>query len=175
MRRLIRQFLPFVFIAVLAFEPAACRRKKADNEDTNRPAMMLAMNDPRTSIQLVHGFYALESGTWRWTEKTFAASLRVPPDGAQNGARLLMKATIPQRQIDQLGPMTLSASVNGTGVPPETFAHAGDFLYERDVPAAAFSQDIATVEFSLDKVAPAPPPDQRQLGIVVISVGFMRK
>jgi hypothetical protein len=160
---------------MLAFLPAACRRKKAETEDANRPAMMLAMNDPRTSIQLIRGFYAVESGTWRWTERSFAASLRVPADAAQNGARLLMKVTVPQTQIDKLGSMTLSASVNGVGLPPETYAHAGGFLYERDVPATAFRQDIALVEFALDKVAPAPPPDKRLLGIVVTSVGFMRK
>jgi len=162
-------------MAVLAFVPAACRRKKAEAEDATRPAMMLAMNDPRTSIQLVHGFYPLESGAWRWTEKAFTASLRVPPDAPQNGARLLMKLTVPQSQIDKLGSMTLSASVSGVGLPPEIFSHAGDFLYQRDVPATAFKQDMATVEFALDKVAPAPPPDKRQLGIVVSSVGFMRK
>ena len=160
---------------MIAFFPAACRRKKADAEDANRPAMMLAMNDPRTSIQLIHGFYPVENGSWRWTEKAFSASLRVPADAAQNGARLLMKVTVPQTQIDKVGPLTLNASVNGASLPPETFAHAGDFLYQRDVPAAAFKQDVATVEFTLDKVAPAPPPDQRQLGIVVSSVGFMRK
>jgi len=175
MRRLARQSLPFVLIAFLAFIPAACRRKKADAEDATRPAMMLAMNDPRTSIQLVRGFYAVESGTWRWTEQAFAASLRVPADAAQIGARLLMKVTVPQTQIDKLGPMTLSAHVNGMGLPAETFAHAGDFLYERDVPATAFKQDNALVEFALDKVAPAPAPDKRLLGIVVSSVGFMRK
>jgi hypothetical protein len=160
---------------MLAFLPAACRRNKADAEDATRPAMMLAMSDARASIQLIRGFYALESGTWRWTGQAFAASLRVPPDAPQNGARLLMKVTVPQTQIDKLGPMTLSAHVNGVGLPAETFAHAGDFLYERDVPAAAFRQDIALVEFVLDKVAPAPPPDKRLLGVVVTSVGFMRK
>ena len=51
----------------------------------------------------------------------------------------------------------------------------GDFLYERDVPASALVQEMATVEFSLDKVAPPVAPDIRELGIVVTSVGFMGK
>jgi len=160
---------------MLAVVPAACRRKKADAEDVTRPATMLAMNDPRAPIQLIRGFYGLESGTWRWTGQAFAASLRVPADAAQNGARLLMKVTVPQTQIDKLGALTLSARVNGAGLPAETFAHAGDFLYERDVPATGFKGDLALVEFTLDKAAPAPPPDQRVLGIVVTSIGFMSK
>jgi len=137
--------------------------------------MMLAMSDARTPMQLVHGFYQLESGAWRWTGRTFGVSLRVPPNAAQNGARLMMKVTVPQTQLDKLKSLTLSAKVNGVDVAPEIYARAGDFLYERDVPATALPRDMATVEFSLDKVAPPARPDVRELGIVVTNVGFMAK
>ena len=137
--------------------------------------MLLAMSDARTSMQLIHGFYQLESGAWRWTEKTFGVSLRVPPNAARNGARLMMKVTVPQTQLDKLKSLTLSARVNGVDVAPETYSRAGEFLYQRDVPAAALAQDMAIVEFSLDKVAPPVPPDIRELGIVVTNVGFMGK
>ena len=136
---------------------------------------MLAMSDARTSMQLIHGFYQLESGAWRWTEKTFGVSLRVPANAARDGARLMMKLTVPQTQIAALQSITLSAKVNGVDLAPETYSHAGEFLYQRDVPAAVLAQDMATVEFSLDKVAPPVAPDIRQLGIVVTSVGFMGK
>src|ERR1700690_4106305 len=101
MRRLKRHFFPGVLIAVLALFPAACKRHPkpaAEAEDTDKPAMMLAMSDARTSMQLVHGFYQLENGAWRWTDKTFEVSLRVPPNAAKNGARLMMKVTVPQAQ-----------------------------------------------------------------------------
>lgn len=126
-------------------------------------------------MQLVHGFYQLEAGAWRWTERTFGVSLRVPPHAATNGARLMMKVTVPQTQLDKLQSLTLSARVNGVDLAPETYRRAGEFLYQRDVPAAALPQDMASVEFSLDKVAPPAPPDIRELGIVVTSVGFMGK
>ena len=137
--------------------------------------MMLGMADARTSMQLVHGFYQLENGAWRWTGRTFGVSLRVPPHAAANGARLMMKVTVPQAQLDKLKSLTLSARVNGTELSPETYDHAGEFLYRRDVPATALSQDMANVEFSLDKVAPPVAPDIRELGIVVMNVGFMAK
>lgn len=176
MRRLNRHFLPTLLIAVIAFFPAACRRRpKPSVEDTSKPAMILAMSDSRAPVQLVHGFYELEAGAWRWTGRTFGVSLRVPPNAAKNGAQFTMKVTIPQTQLDKLQSLTLSARVNGVDLAPETYSHAGEFLYQRDVPATALASDMANVEFSLDKVAPPAPPDIRELGIVVTNVGFMGK
>lgn len=178
MRRLAQHFFPTVLIAALVLSPAACRRKPkapAEAEDTSRPAMMLAMPDARASMQLTHGFYQLEGGAWRWTEKTFGVSLRVPPTAVRNGARLMMKVTVPQAHLDKVHSLTLSARVDGVDLTPETYSRAGEFLYQRDVPATALAQDMATVEFSLDKVAAPVAPDIRELGIVVTSVGFMAK
>jgi hypothetical protein len=176
MRRLNRYFLPALVAVALAVAPAACKRHpKPSAEDTGKPAMMLAMSDGRSQMQLVHGFYQLEAGAWRWTGKTFGVSLRVPANAARDGARLMMKVTVPQTQVDRLKSLTLSAQVNGVDVAPETYSRAGEFLYERDIPAAALVRDMASVEFSLDKVTPPVPPDVRELGIVVTSVGFMAK
>jgi len=136
---------------------------------------MLTMADTRTSMQLLHGFYQLESGAWRWTGQMFGVSLRVPPDAAKQGARVMLKLTIPQSQIDKLKSVTLTTRVNGVELTPETYTRAGDFLYEREVPAAALTTDMAAVEFSLDKVAPPTPPDVRALGVVVSGVGFMSR
>jgi hypothetical protein len=177
MRRLNRYFFPALVAAALVLFPAACRHrpKRAEAEDMSKPAMMLAMSDARTSLQLVHGFYQLEAGAWRWTERTFGVRLRVPPNAARNGARLMMKVTVPRTQLDTLKSLTLSARVNGVNVAPETYDRAGEFLYQRDIPATALAEEMAAVEFSLDKVAPPVPPDIRELGIVVTSVGFMGK
>ncbi|MGA3025628.1 MAG: hypothetical protein ABSF98_12725 [Bryobacteraceae bacterium] len=178
MRRLNKHFCPGVLIATLALFPAACKhRPKPPDEagDANKPAMMLAMSDARTSMQLIHGFYQLEAGAWRWTGQTFGASLRVPPNAARNGARLMMKVTVPQTQLDKLKSLTLGARVNGVELGPETYTRAGEFLYQREIPATVLLEDMATVEFSLDKVAPPVPPDVRELGIVVTNVGFMEK
>jgi hypothetical protein len=178
MRRLNRYFFPGVLIAALALFPAACKRRPkppAEAEDSSKPATMLAMADARASVQLIHGFYQVEGGAWRWTGRSFGVSLRVPPNAARNGARLMMKLTIPQTQLDKLRSLTLRASVNGVDAAPETYRRAGDFLYQRDIPAAALGEEMATVEFSLDQTAPPAPPDIRELGIVVSNVGFMEK
>jgi hypothetical protein len=138
--------------------------------------MVLQMADPRTSMQLIRGFYQLENSAWRWTGRTFAVSLRPPGDAAQHGAVLLMKLTIPQGQLDKLKSITLTPRVNSVQLPPETWTSAGEYLLQRDAPASAFTAGtLATVQFSLDKAVPPTPPDLRELGIVVTSVGFMKK
>jgi len=163
---------------MIALVPVACRRHHAprgDADDPNKPAMMLDMADSRASMQLVHGFYQLEAGAWRWTGKNFGVSLRVPPNAATNGARVMMKVVVTQAQLDKLKSLTLSARVNGVDLAPETYDHAGQFLYQRDIAATALPQDMATVEFTLDKVAAPASPDIRETGIVVLNVGFMAK
>ncbi len=174
-----RSILSGALVAVAVLTPVACRRHRLparEAEDTSRPAMVLEMADPRTSIQLISGFHQLENSAWRWTGRTFSLSLRPPDDAPQHGAVLLMKLTIPQGQIDKLKTIAVTAEVNSAALPPETYSSAGDFLFQRDVPASAFSAGkLATVRFSLDKAAPPTPPDLRELGLVVTSVGFMKK
>ncbi len=180
MRRLNRRsIVSGALVAVALLTPLACtrhRRATAQEEDMSRPAMVLQMADPRTSMQLIRGFHQLENSSWRWTARTFAVSLRPPDDATQRGAVLLMKLTIPQPQIDKLKTIAVTAQVNSATLPEETYSAAGDFLFQRDVPPSAFSAGgLATVQFSLDKAVPPTPPDLRELGIVVTSVGFMKK
>lgn len=174
-----RPILSGALVAVALLTPVACRRHRrapAEAEDMSRPAMVLQMADPRTSIQLIRGFHQLENSAWRWTEKTFAVSLRPPDGAAERGAVLLLKLTIPQPQIDKLKTIAVTAQVNSATLPAETYSASGDFLFQRDVPPSAFSAGkLATVQFSLDKAVPPTPPDLRELGIVVTSVGFMKK
>jgi hypothetical protein len=60
-------------------------------------------------------------------------------------------------------------------LPAETYTRPGDHIYRQDVPPSALSAAVATVDFSLDKSLPAGTLDQRELGIVVESVGFEAK
>jgi hypothetical protein len=71
--------------------------------------------------------------------------------------------------------VTLSASVNGTALPPETYSAAGEFEYTRDVDPKLLAGDAVNVEFTLDKFLPAGAVDGRELGLVASSVGFEAK
>lgn len=167
-------------LAVILLQAAACKREqraieRATIEESPELAAVVHVADPKTSFQLIKGFYALEGNSWRWTAGKFSVVLRAPAGARQKGATLRVKLNVPEAIAGKLGPQTLSARAAGVALPPETFPQAGDYEYVRDVPAAAFDQDSLTVEFSLDKTLPPGEVDRRELGIIVISVGLEPK
>src|SRR5512143_1558029 len=127
-------------VALLLFgitlAPVACKR---DRHAPSGPDLLsvVPMDDSNAGAQLVRGFYPLEGGPWRWTAGRFSVILRPPPGAAQFGARLELKLNIPEVACRQLGAMTLSATADGQPLAPEKYAAAGDYVYARDVPAAA--------------------------------------
>ncbi len=138
-------------------------------------APVIHVADPRTSFQLLKGFHALEQNSWRWTAGKFSVVLKPPARAAQNGATLRVKLTLPEPISQRLGTVTLSATVNHQALPPESYAKAGDYIYTRDVPGSALAGESATVDFALDKALPPGDVDQRELGIILTTVGLEPK
>jgi hypothetical protein len=162
-------------LAALAMGSAACRKHGADAEEPYRMQPAVRMSDPRAQMQLVNGFYGVEQGAWRWTKQRFSAVLRPPAGGAQKGATLTLRLTVPEVLISRLQSVTLTASVNGQALPAETYDHAGAYAYTRDVPAELLGGESAKVDFQLDKVMAPAPPDLRELGVVVQSIALNSK
>lgn len=181
MRRLTRRLaLPLLVLSLLLAPPACKRRRKkaqtaaAQVEDGKLLSMVQAA-DPRASVQLVKGFYDVEQNAWRWTMGKFTVSLRPPASASQKGALLVLKFSIPATVIEQLKSMTLSASANGVALAPETFTSSGDHVYSRDVPASALRAEAVNADFALDKYLKPHGADERELGVVVSTVGFEAK
>jgi len=174
MRRLI--FTSVLIISVLIV-PSACKRKKrADAERQQQQqsggmATMLHTSDPNASPQLIRGFHTIES-SWRWTQKTFAVTLKPPANAAKTGATLLLQLAISEPIAKSVGAQTLSARIGGIELAPEIFSKPGRYSYTRDVPASALGGDSVTVEFTLDKAAAGTGGDIRELGVIVSMVGF---
>jgi hypothetical protein len=154
----------------LAFAPPGCNRKS-----NTHYAAVLQMADPQAQTQLVSGFYGVEAGAWRWTKQNFSVNLGLPLGAAQKGAWLRVRVTAPAALIARLGTITLTASVNGHRLTPETYSAPGGYTYERDAPASMLKDDYARVDFTLDKVMPAAGQELRDLGIVVSSAGLEPK
>ncbi|HXK04410.1 MAG TPA: hypothetical protein VMS37_18550 [Verrucomicrobiae bacterium] len=172
----IRWAVPLVAAALLL--APACKRKKVNvaiDEETPRMLSVLNMADPKAEPQLVKGFHGVESSAWRWTEKQFTVALRPPFGAAQKGAKLTVKLTVPQPTIDKLKTVSLSASVGGLTLPPETYTTPGDYQYVRDIPASVLAGESVRVDFQLDKAMPPSGADVRELGIIVFSVGLESK
>jgi hypothetical protein len=166
---------PAVFAAALALAlalaPLGCSRKT----DVPRTLSIVQMGDPQAQAQLVSGFYPIEADAWRWTKQKFSVLLAPPSGAAQKGAWLRVRVTAPDVLIAKVGTVTLSASVNGQPLPPETYSAAGAYTYERDVPASLLTGGSVKVDFALDKVMPPAGQELRELGIVALSAGLEPK
>ena len=132
----------------------------------------LKMGDISADRQLIGGFYQIEQNQWRWAARRFAVVLSPPPGSKRAGGILRLHFFIPNSQIAALGPITLSAEIENSALPPETFIKGGAYTYSRSVPAAAFRGSLLPVVFSLDKGIGRSEADPRELGAVVTEVSL---
>lgn len=155
-----------------------CKREASEaavaSEQAADLASALDMSDPRMATQMTQGFHSLESGSWRWVASKFGVTLS-PPDGTARGAQLELKFSLPASVFDKLGAVTLSATVAGKALPPETLSSAGAYTYTRDLAAGTFGPGPVTIEFSTDKALPPAGADVRELALIVTHVGLNAK
>ena len=130
----------------------------------------IAMGNPADSSQLLSGFYGIEGNSWRWTARQFVIAFPGCREGQANKPHnLKLDVFVPDGQIQKLGPLTLTAVVNGTELPPETFRAAGVHTFMRAVPEVALQSNIVPVLFSLNRATPPESNAGRELGLVVNS------
>jgi hypothetical protein len=174
--RLPRSACIIALLVLIALAPSACKRKRRTQALAAEPSAALVsvvnVNDPVASAQLVRGFYPLEVNAWRWTMQKFTVALKPPPGAAQDGARLYFKFSFPEVIFTKLGPIRLSATMNGLALPEESYPKPGDYIYSRDVPASALAGDAVSVEFVCDKALPPTGGDARELALIAISIGL---
>jgi hypothetical protein len=144
-------------------------------EEPPLPSPEVQVADPRTPAQLLSGWHDVEHNAWRWTARNFAVRLRPPIGAAVKGATLTLHFTLPAVVISRLGPVTLSASIQGVRLAPETYRTARQALYARDVPPSLLSGNTVRIDFELDKVMLPGTGDPRELGVVVDRVGLETK
>ena len=176
----IRAWTSLAMAAALLTAGAGCKarrrvRVETVEEEAGPMASFVKMSEPKTAVQLVRGFYSLENGAWRWTKSAFSVTVRPPAGAAQNGARLEVKATMPDAVISKVHETSLHCTVNGQALEPEKIDKAGDFLYKRDIAASALAGDAVTLDFHLDKFLAAGQVEERELGMIVLSVGLFKK
>ncbi|MEO8100039.1 MAG: hypothetical protein ABI811_20230 [Acidobacteriota bacterium] len=172
-----RVYLVVGLCAVLAL--GGCKRRpSASDAPKEEPVELLSVlqaDDPKAAVQFAHGFYGLEGNNWRWTAAKFGVVLAPPAGGADRGARLELKFTIPAVIFDRLGPATLSVTVNGVALSPETYSKSGEYSYVRDVNGDVFAGGPVTIEFQCDKALPPENGDNRELSLIVTSIGLAAK
>jgi hypothetical protein len=176
----VRRLIVLLACAALLLTSTGCKpRDKIKTQPTEEAPAQLSsvvyMADPKASVQLLRGFHAVEGNAWRWTMGRFAVTLRPPATAAQRGATLKANFALPDAVMKKVGTVTITANVNGLVLPGERYEKPGDHAYSRDVPASALAAEAVTCEFVLDKFLPAGAVDQRELGLVMSSIGLEPK
>lgn len=136
------------------------------------PASSFSVADPSVVRQLVSGFYEVNDNRWRWTAPSFTVAFR-PPNlnytQPLRPARLTVSLYFPQAEIDQLGPITLTASGAEDQFGQTTYNAGGSHTFVADLPARALCTNVLPVTFSLNKSFHGSGGDARSLGMVVNS------
>lgn len=166
-------YLTLILTVVLPvlFLSGGCRRRHKPGEI----ASTIFASDPTVASHFTSGFYDIEDGAWRWTSKQFAVTLNPPPHSAERGGHLVMHLAVPDPVIQHSQFVELSCSVGGLKLAPQTFAKAGSYTYERDIPADKLDGSDVRIDFAVDHTLPPTGPDIRQLGIIVSQVGIVAK
>ncbi len=170
----------FILAVCAAALTTGCNRKSKPAQpvhvvEEERPALATFVHvaDPRAASQLLSGFYGVEQGSWRWTGKKFSVVLATPDNVAQKKISLVFKLAVPEPVIQKLRSITLSATLNGVALQPETYQKPGEYVYTREIDAKFLGGASAQVDFSLDKaLPPGAGGDSRELGLVATSIGF---
>ena len=154
--------LAVILLALLA----SCGTAPPVAKLTDALSSTVAMNDPGTSVQMVSGFSDLQSLVWRWTRQHFQVVLQPPASSQQRGAKLQFQFRYPQTTYESMGQFTLSTKLNGHPLDPQVYKEPGDYLLEREIPAAYFEGNAAVlVDFSTDKIG---HDKEDQVGLVAI-------
>ena len=132
--------------------------------------------DPADELQFVSGFYPVEGDGWRWTRGHFTLVLLAPDDAPRNGATLELQLDVPKVVLDKIGPVTITASIHGVGLPPQTRDTPGVAAYRSLVPAASLAKREVLVDVSLDKVLKpyALPGEDRELGLAIHGAALLK-
>jgi len=166
-------------LAALLWAPMACKHKKPAAQqvvqEATRVPTTVQLGDPRAAGQVISGFYDIEDSAWRWTGKQFVVELGTPIGAGGRGATLELYFTIPAVVIEKNPSITLSATVDGNVLPPETYTKPGEQFYKRDVPPSLMNADAVRVAFELDKTMTPGGADARVLGVIATKVALVRK
>ena len=153
-------------------EPDLAAYTEEEAASPPRPAAGIQVADPRAVPQLVSGWWDVEDHAWRWTARKFAVVLRAPIGASRRGATLRFSFTLPDVVFSHFKSVTLTSSVEGKPLAPETYRRPGAALYTREIPAHLLSAPAVRIDFGLDNAFSPGNGDPRVLGVVAHRLGL---
>lgn len=137
-----------------------------------RPPALIGMGDPEAPAYIVGGISDhVEAGAWRWASKR--AELRFILSDTKN-VRLVVDFTLPEENLRQTGPVSLSFFVNDVLLETVRYQEPGVKHYEKPIPAEVLRADTYTrLAVEIDKPYRAPQ-DGKLLGFILNRAGFLQ-
>ena len=158
-------FCSALTLCLLCFTYQACRRPGPQN--------IIRIADLHTQKQLLRGFYNLEAGAWRWTDKNFSVMLKVPSDASKNGGVLTLQGTLVAEAV-QNGPLEISSEIAGQPLERKSFTKPGEIIYRVDVPPSVLTRPLIAADFTLSSTHRVPG-DARDLGVIATVISLRAK
>ena len=167
-----RHFDGATFWQTTTFESESFDLYRKDSSSRPHALSTLNMADNSNAAQLLTGFYGVEAHSWRWAAKEFSVILKTPAGSEKTGAQLTMRMYLPPVQLQMLGPIRLTANLNGHMLPARAFTAPGGYVYSAEIPAQFLGVPLVTANFSLDKAVTNMKNDPRELGTVVTAIAL---
>src|SRR5579871_588495 len=127
--------------------------------------------DRSTTFRLLTGWHELEYNSWRWTERRFSFELSAAGHASASSIHpsptLRFRFHLPPQLAALQSFVTLSATVNGVALSPQTYSGEGDHEYIRAIPSATAGAQTLQLAFELDRALRPSPLDKRELGLQV--------
>ncbi len=124
----------------------------------------LQMGSPEATSQIVSGVHELENEQWRWMDGRAVLLLKRPSSPAAVEVKIYLPDQAPGRQI--------TITLDGQTMLSQTLASTGTHTLTT-APFTAKGEDVQ-LTISIDKTFQAPN-DNRRLGLILASAGFISK
>ena len=132
----------------------------------------LHAGDLRARPQLLGHWYDIEDGGWRWMRKEAQAVLR-PPE--ESPVSFELRLYFPEDHMKRAGgPVTVSVLLGNGLLVEETYHEPGGYTIRQPVMTASLSQPATRVAVRLNRAVPPTGEEERELGAVVLGLGFVK-
>lgn len=137
-----------------------------DGKRDERVFCLLESHYAVANVDRLLGWHRPEVGGTRWTAKEFSARIHLM--GQAGPDRLHLRVYVPENLLQQLGPRRLNIAIDGEASAPAIIDHTGYHDIVRRFRARGKRSILAT--FQLDDALPPDAVDDRERGIVVVSL-----
>ena len=132
----------------------------------------LHAGDLRVRPQLLGRWYPIEDGGWRWIGKQAQAVLLSP---GESSVDFELRLYFPEDHMKRAGgPVTVSVLLEDNLLVEKTYSEAGAYSIRQPVTTGSLPHPATRVAIHLDRVVPPTGEEERELGAVVLGLGFVK-